>query len=75
MNEPTIADLVEALKDERPPVGDGETCVFLLPDHSELVVKHWPSASLEPHQRWEASIKTSGRYDPPLAVVRVEEGT
>lgn len=75
MPEPTVAELVEALKEERPKPPEGETAVFDLGDGRELVVKHWPAASLESHGLWEASIKKDGTYTLPLKIVRVEEGT
>lgn len=56
---------------------DGETCVFELPDGSQLMVKHWPSAALTPQARWHAAVRRPGErsWGPPLVVIRVEEGT
>ena len=69
MPEPTVAELVEALKIERPKPPEGETAVFCLPDGTELLVKHWPG------QGWEAAVKVGGRWSVPLELIRSEMGT
>lgn len=56
---------------------EGETLIARLPDGTELLVIHWPSAALMPSERWHAAVRDpeTRSWGPPLEVIRVEEGT
>lgn len=58
---------------------DGETLVALLPDGTELLVKHWPAVSVAPEQRWHVAVRNPNDdlpvWGPPLEIVRVEGST
>lgn len=58
---------------------DGETLVARLPDGTELLVMHWPSAALSPKERWHAAVRDPSApisvWSAPLEIIRVEERT
>lgn len=63
---------------------DGETCVVTLteslPAGTQLVIKHWPAASVPMVERWHVAARRPGetRWAPPgtdVQIIRVETET